>query len=168
MLRRGPWEGTARAQDPGWQARARGGGGLDKDASREMGRGGRGESGTRRSQNPQDTVDSASGMRGKEESRSVHWFGPQDGQWCVCSDGKHRDSAGLGQRNGQTGWRGRGVDAEGPLCTIPPAGNTALPPPGCLQVVTQTPAHTSILQRPFPRPLTHPGILCAKTYFPFL
>lgn len=112
MLRRGPWEDTARAQDPGWQAQARGGG-LDKDASRELGRGGLGESGTRRSQNPQDTVDSVSGMRGKEESRRVHWFGLQDGQWCVCDDGKCWDSAGLGQRNGHTGWGGTAGRREG-------------------------------------------------------
>lgn len=141
ILQRGTWEGTTRAQDPGWQAQARDGDGSDKDTGRELGRKGRGESGIRQSQNPQDTVDSVPGMRGKE-SRRVHWFGLQDGRWCVCNDGTRRDREGLGQRKGQTGWRGtagRGRDREGLLCTFSPAGNTALPPSGCLQVVTQTP-----------------------------
>lgn len=153
MLRRGTWEGTTRAREPGWQAPARDGGALDKDARRELGRKGRGEAGIRQSQNPQDTVDSVPGMRGKEESGRVHWFGFQDGRWCVCNDGTRRDRAGLGLRKGQTGWRGtagsgRGRHREGLLCTLSPAGNTAFPSPGCLQVITQTPTHTSILQRP--------------------
>ena len=113
MLRRGTWEGTTRAREPGWQAPARDGGGLDKDAGRELGRKGRREAGIRQSKNPQDTVDSVPGMRGKEESGRVHWFGLQDGRWCACNDGTRRDRAGLGQRKGLTGWRGTAGRREG-------------------------------------------------------
>lgn len=80
--------------------------------------GGKGPGVRNQAQNPQDTVDSVPGMRGKE-SRRVHWFGLQDGRWCVCNDGTRRgqgrpgpeEGANRMERNSRRGRTGRGCFA---------------------------------------------------------
>ena len=143
MLRRGPWRAQPEPRAQAGRPRRETAVVWTKMAAGSWEEGDR-ESGTRRSQNPQDTGGPVSGMRGKEESRRVHWFGLQEGQWCVSVMGNTGTvqawARGAGQQDGEEQHGGgRGVDREGPLCTLSPASNTALPPPGCLQVVTQAP-----------------------------